>query len=187
MMKRVSIAAPAWAWVVIAALFIALAIGTAATAAKVADLTEMHREFIQQTARERVIAAQSAENISTDISTLTGEATLKTADMASGDWEQIPLGTLRITHYCSCAACCGEYSDGVTASGTVCAEGRTVACDFLPFGTLVNIGGHIYTVEDHIGDGSGDHIDIYVADHDRALNAGTYTTECYVVTFGGEE
>ena len=29
------------------------------------------------------------------------------------------LGVFKITHYCACSICCGEYSNGITASGTV--------------------------------------------------------------------
>ena len=182
-MKRVNISAPVWAWAVLLVLLVALIVGTALTAAKVDALTEAHKTFIQAYACEAVSAAQTDENGEVD-TYIEAEETL---DISTSEWKQIPLGPIEITHYCSCEICCPGSSDGVTASGAVCAEGRTIACDFLPFGTLVNIGGNIYTVEDKIGDGSGNHIDIYVADHDRAKQAGRYTTECYVVVFGGEE
>ena len=39
------------------------------------------------------------------------------------------LGEFRVTHYCACSACCGQYADGVTATGTVASEGRTIAVD----------------------------------------------------------
>ena len=35
------------------------------------------------------------------------------------------LGEFRITHYCACSICCGQYADGITAKGTVATEGRT--------------------------------------------------------------
>lgn len=177
MKRKATITAPLWAWAVLLALLVALAAGTAVTVAKVDALTETQRALIQEQARERVRASQGNEATETEVA----------VDISTADWRQVPLGPIEITHYCSCALCCGGYADGMTASGAVCAEGRTIACDFLPFGTLVNIGGHIYTVEDMIGDGSGNHIDIYVADHDRALRAGRYTTDCYVVVAGEDE
>lgn len=182
-MKRVNISAPLWAWVAMLVLLAALIVGTAMTAAKVDALTDANRCLLQTYAQEAVSASQSDENGEADIFIETAE----TADISTSEWKQIPLGPIEITHYCACEICCPGSADGVTASGAVCAEGRTIACDFLPFGTVVNIGGNLYTVEDKIGDGSGNHIDIYVADHERAKQAGRYTTECYVVVFGGEE
>jgi len=41
--------------------------------------------------------------------------------VASGDG--IEYRIMRVTAYCSCEICCGEYSDGVTASGHVIQEG----------------------------------------------------------------
>lgn len=91
------------------------------------------------------------------------------------------LGTMTITHYCPCEKCCPGYGNGITASGATCTEGTTIACDFLPFGTQVEIDGHIYTVQDRIGSGSKDHIDIYVADHQRALDLGRKKVEVFEV------
>ena len=80
------------------------------------------------------------------------------------------IGKYDITAYCACAKCCGK-SDGITASGTKATQGRTVACNFLPFGTEVIINGHTYIVEDT---GSktvmGNHtFDIFFDSHEEAL------------------
>jgi len=45
----------------------------------------------------------------------------------------------KITAYCSCKICCGK-SDGITASGKQARQGY-VACNWLPFGTKLNIEG----------------------------------------------
>lgn len=91
------------------------------------------------------------------------------------------LGTMTITHYCPCEKCCPGYGNGITASGATCTEGTTIACDFLPFGTQVEIDGHIYTVQDRIGSGSKNHIDIFVSDHQRALDLGRKKVEVFEV------
>ena len=50
----------------------------------------------------------------------------------------------------------------LTASGTVPQAGRTIACNFLPFGTRVVINGHEYIVEDTGGALGNSVIDIFV-------------------------
>lgn len=80
--------------------------------------------------------------------------------------------TYKITAYCSCAKCCGKTT-GRTASGTQATAGRTVAAPAkFAFGTKLNIGGHIYTVEDRGGAIQGNRIDIYVNSHSAALQWG---------------
>ena len=78
----------------------------------------------------------------------------------------------KVTAYCSCSKCCGK-STGRTASGTTATAGRTVAAPSkFAFGTQLNIGGHIYTVEDRGGAINGNRIDIYVNSHSQALQWG---------------
>lgn len=80
--------------------------------------------------------------------------------------------TYKVTAYCPCAKCCGRTS-GRTASGTKATAGRTVATSSqFAFGTQLNIGGHVYTVEDRGGAISGNRIDIYVNSHAEALQWG---------------
>lgn len=80
--------------------------------------------------------------------------------------------TYKITAYCPCSKCCGK-STGRTASGTKATAGRTVAAPSnFAFGTKLNIGGHIYTVEDRGGAIKGNKIDIFVSSHQEALQWG---------------
>lgn len=80
--------------------------------------------------------------------------------------------TYKITAYCSCSKCCGKTT-GITASGTRATAGRTVAASSkFAFGTKLNIGGNIYTVEDRGGAIKGNRIDIYVDSHSAALQWG---------------
>lgn len=88
-------------------------------------------------------------------------------------------GTCRITFYCSCSACCGQYAGGPTASGAMPTAGWTVANGSLPFGAQVVIDGHTYCVEDR--GVSGDQFDIYVDSHDEALQRGLYYADVYLV------
>lgn len=78
----------------------------------------------------------------------------------------------KVTAYCPCAKCCGKAS-GRTAAGTIATAGRTVAASGgFSFGTKLNIGGHIYTVEDRGGAINGNKIDIFVSTHAEALQWG---------------
>ena len=80
--------------------------------------------------------------------------------------------TYKVTAYCPCAKCCGKAS-GRTAAGTKATAGRTVAASSqFAFGTQLNIGGHVYTVEDRGGAINGNKIDIFVNSHAEALQWG---------------
>lgn len=89
---------------------------------------------------------------------------------AAIDWHYIEDCTL--TAYCACSECCGK-EDGITATGTVAQEGVTIAVDpdVIPLGSWVDVNGHQYHAED-TGAFSGNHIDIYIADHDEAWEFG---------------
>lgn len=77
-----------------------------------------------------------------------------------------------ITAYCACSKCCGKQT-GITASGTVATQGRTVAASSLyAFGTKFIINGQEYIVEDRGGAITGNKIDIYMDSHQEALNWG---------------
>ena len=71
----------------------------------------------------------------------------------------------------------------MTATGTPVVEGQTIAVDpsVIPYGTQVIIGGHVFTAEDCGGAVKGNHIDIYVNDHDRALSMGVNQADVYLV------
>lgn len=90
------------------------------------------------------------------------------------------LGEFRITAYCACAACCGK-SDGITATGTICKAGRTIAVDpdVIPYGTEVVINGHVYVAEDCGGGIDGKSIDLYFDSHEDALRWGVKYFEVY--------
>ena len=77
-----------------------------------------------------------------------------------------------ITAYTASPQECGN-NNGITASGTNAEQGRTIASDHLPFGTKVEIDGHVYTVEDRFGGGHTNKIDIYFEDYSDAVSFGS--------------
>ncbi len=84
------------------------------------------------------------------------------------------LGQFKLTFYCGCYSCSEQYGTQ-TATGGTCVEGRTIAVDptVIPYGTKVHIDGFgDFVAEDCGGAIKGNHIDIYVTDHDRANTLG---------------
>lgn len=82
------------------------------------------------------------------------------------------LGDYRVTFYCSCSSCCGEWAGGPTASGVMPSANHTAACgDQIPFGTVLYVQGLGYYVCEDRGVGNGC-IDIYVSGHDEIPSWG---------------
>lgn len=84
----------------------------------------------------------------------------------------------KITAYCSCFHCCGK-TDGITASGKSAKYGY-IACNWLPFGTMVNIEGLgkfkvmdrgakslFGSKKNHIK-----HLDVWLPEHNQARKFG---------------
>lgn len=106
----------------------------------------------------------------------------------------ISLGEFKLTAYCPCIKCCGEWNhehpqnqyEGFiqkTASGTVPKENHTIAADWskLPKGTKVLINDIEYVVEDKGRGVKGNHIDIYFKDHQEALVFGVQYAEVFII------
>lgn len=107
--------------------------------------------------------------------------------------ELVSLGEFRITAYCHCEKCCGDWSkdrptseDGkllvYTASGDLAVEGVTIAADtnILPFGTEVIIDGNKYIVQDRGRVIKNNRIDVYFENHQDALEFGVQYKEVFI-------
>lgn len=91
------------------------------------------------------------------------------------------LGNFKLTAYCACSKCCGQWAGGATASGTTPTAGRTVAMAGVPFGTKLLINGTVYTVEDR-GTPYG-HVDVFFDSHSAALSFGRQYADVYQVNY----
>ena len=97
------------------------------------------------------------------------------------------LGWFTITAYCPCEKCCGEWADGITATGTIATQGRTVAVDpsVIELGSVVyfegidGFGG--YVAEDTGGAIKENRIDIYFDNHQDALEWGVKEIEVFQI------
>ncbi|MCP4260100.1 MAG: hypothetical protein GY774_21680 [Planctomycetes bacterium] len=100
-----------------------------------------------------------------------------------GEWEIIEM---RVTAYCPCPHCCGEYSDGITANGHEIQPGDTfVAADGrYPFDTEMLIPDYSNSqpvkVLDRGGAIKGNKLDVFFATHEEALEWGVQYLEVNV-------
>ena len=96
--------------------------------------------------------------------------------------------TVDVTHYCACSICCGQWADGGTTASGKQASATTVAMSsYYPFGTQIMINGTMYTVEDRGGSGienDKSRVDIFISDHNRALQLGRFKTTAYIYRLG---
>jgi 3D (Asp-Asp-Asp) domain-containing protein len=87
----------------------------------------------------------------------------------------LPKGkfTINASAYTAAADECGK-SDGITASGVLVKENRTIACPgWMPFGAKLDIEGMgVYTCEDRGGAIKANHIDIYMQTKKQAFAFG---------------
>lgn len=97
------------------------------------------------------------------------EVIIQQAETDEGHW--VPLGSYKVTFYCNCKRCCGKWAGGPTASETMPAQGRTVACGSLPLGTHILIEGMGERVVEDRGV-KGRHIDVYMDSHSECLKLG---------------
>lgn len=94
--------------------------------------------------------------------------------------ELITLGNFRLTAYCPCYDCSGQWGNK-TSTGVIAKEGRTIAVDpkIIPYGTQIVINGHTYTAEDCGGDIKGKRADIFFNSHADADNFGVQYADVY--------
>ena len=91
------------------------------------------------------------------------------------EWQTVQM---RVTAYCPCPKCCGEYSDGVTACGHKIRPGDAfVAADReYAFGTEMVVPGYkdgqLVKVLDRGGAIRGDRLDVFFHSHEEALEWG---------------
>ena len=93
------------------------------------------------------------------------------------------LGEFKLTAYCACPVCCGEWADGITYTGTEATAGRTVAVDpeVIPLGSSLYIFGHEYKAEDIGGAVKGNRVDIFFDNHEDALQFGVQYADVALV------
>ena len=165
----------------------------AAAAAAQQAAAEAEAEAAEEAEAARIAAAEAANaaakadtDTDSSSSSSSGSSTSSTttespsaADTSSSSSNGTYLGRFKLTGYCSCSICTGQWSGGSTASGTTPTAGRTIAMGGVPFGTKLMINGQIYTVEDR-GTAYG-HVDVFFGSHSEAIAFGVQYAEVYQV------
>ena len=104
--------------------------------------------------------------------------------------EDITYIEFKVTAYCSCEKCCGVWANNrpegkvYGAAGKELIAGYSVAVDrdLYEFGTkFVDKDGNEYEAADVGGAVKGNHLDLYMSDHQEALNWGVKTLELAVI------
>jgi len=100
---------------------------------------------------------------------------MEDAQIVTPKWEVIKMD---VSAYCPCEKCCGQFADGITASGHKIKSGDVfvAAPRKYPFGTEMRIegyaGGNTVKVEDVGGAIKGNKLDLFFHSHQEALNHG---------------
>jgi len=86
---------------------------------------------------------------------------------------------MRVSAYCPCRLCCGNYSDGVTSTGkSAYTKGVAVDPTVIPYGTIINIPGYGEVIADDCGGAiKGNRLDVRFTSHQAALNWGVKNLE----------
>ena len=94
------------------------------------------------------------------------------------------IGECVITAYCPCAECCGQWADGLTATGIPAVPG-IVAVDpeVIPLGSVVVIDGQRYLAADTGVRGLS--VDVCMSGHDETVVFGMQTAEVWIEAEGG--
>lgn len=132
---------------------------------------------------QKVEKVQTKPNNATNRQTDDSETNSGSNTEQPEEWESIEM---RVTAYCPCPKCCGQYSDGVTACGYKIRPGDTfVAADRrYSFGTEMLIPGYSNSrtvkVLDRGGAIKGNRLDVFFATHQEALEWGVKYLEVSV-------
>ena len=116
-----------------------------------------------------------SESLKADSATRNPVNTSNNDTKQPSEWQNVRM---RVTAYCPCPKCCGEYSDGITACGHKIQPGDTfVAADKrYPFDTDMLIPGYSNSqpvkVIDRGGAIKGNKLDVFFATHEEALEWG---------------
>lgn len=161
----------------------------------VKDKSENNNEsFVIQSAEKPVVKSEKVEKVDLEEDTVVIEKSqvfdyFKVCNEQEKS-EDITYIEFKVTAYCSCEKCCGVWANNrpegkvYGAAGKELIAGYSVAVDrdLYEFGTkFVDKDGNEYEAADVGGAVKGNHLDLYMSDHQEALNWGVKTLELAVI------
>ena len=160
-------------------------IGTAVILIEVLTLAGIH----SVKAHARTIDIEEAPPIEITIETETEPVTVEEVETADAPESatlypapaETYLGQFKLTEYCGCSICNGKWA-GMDSFGNPLKPG-TIAVDpkVIPLGSKVRIGDVVYTARDTGSGVKGEHIDIYVENHQHAKMFGLQYGDVYLI------
>ena len=160
---------------------------------EVKDLKQSQIELNTQYNSEKTTLSEQIEKIEGELSA-TRNTLISTQNAVIEDFNSLRVVDCKITAYCTCEKCCGKSPDnpayGITYSGTHVEEGRTIAVDpkVIPIGSIVYIEGIGVRVAEDTGNPkymSGNRVDLFIDDHDKAWDFGVKHAKVLVLVEGG--
>lgn len=90
--------------------------------------------------------------------------------------------TAIVTAYCAGKCCCGPSAKGICANGQRPTQGITIAASrTIKFGSLVEVDGRRYIVQDRLAKRYDSRFDIYFTKHSDAKKFGIKTQQVKVI------
>ena len=148
-----------------------------------APATEIH-SVTPPTVNEHGTFATTEKTTPTELASLTPSLLLdkmkntpepERSESSTDEWQTVRM---RVTAYCPCPKCCGQYADGITACGHVIQPGDTFVAAYkrYTFGTEIIVPGYSHgqavKVLDRGGAIQGNRIDVFFHSHQEALEWG---------------
>lgn len=138
------------------------------------------REHKKETELNSVLVEQTTYMDSNKVEIIE-ELEVETQDLVS-------LGNFKITAYCSCCKCCGEWANNrpngvvIGSTGEELTPNYSIAVDpkVIPYGSIVEINGKEYKAQDCGGAIKENRIDIYMNSHKEALEWGVQKHEVFL-------
>ncbi len=146
-------------------------------AALAAGMTAGVMTVLMASCTQPAIATDMTDSVSESVA-ITVEATTDCTTDCAADY--LTWDEYTATAYCPCEKCCGKWAatQGEVikgAHGIPLEEGKTVACNYFPAGTQIEILGYgVYTVAD-TGGMKGKVVDFYFDNHEDAKQFGRQT------------
>lgn len=104
---------------------------------------------------------------------LVSSISITTKSVEAVNTKEVYIIKVTASAYCPCNICCGK-SDGITKTGAVAKQGRTIAVDpsVIALGSVVKIDGKEYIAQDTGGSIKGYKIDLFFENHNDAKEYG---------------